>query len=128
MTARLWVRVTRKAAVPAMIDLSNLSVELEHNPAYLDYFRTIRERIRYYAQRHYPRTSAGGDVYVLFVLSAGGHLQSAQLESARSVNDPALQRASLDSVRQAAPFPPFPPSFHQPSITFRIIIDYEVPR
>ena len=111
--------------VPAIIDLSHLSVELQHNPAYVDYFQTIRERIRYYAQRHYPTGSGSGEVYVYFVVSEGGSLQSVAYDKARSSSDASLRQASLTSVQQAAPFPSFPATFRQPQITFHIIVDYQ---
>ena len=114
-----------KPAVPAFVDLSNLTEDLGREPAYLEYFRLIRERIRYYAQQDARQVNRSGDVFVRFVLSSAGRLQSAELDAGRSVHDIALERFSLDSVRHAAPFPPFPPTFHQPQITFRIIIQYE---
>lgn len=114
-----------KPSVPAVIDLSNLSPDLERNHGYADYFKALRERIRWYAQRNYPRGSRGGEVYLSFIVSAGGHLQGASVEADRSATEVTLHRASLQSVQQAAPFPPFPPTFRQPQITFRIVIDYE---
>lgn len=114
-----------KPAVPAVIDLSNLAIELGEDPVYLQYFQTIRERIRYYAQRHVSRLSQRGEVFVRFVISAAGQMQSVEVDAARSSRDAALQRMSCDSVRQSGPFPPFPSTFNQPQITFHIIIQYE---
>ena len=114
-----------KPAVPAFVDLSNLADDLGREPAYLRYFRSIRERIRYYAQQNARQVNRSGEVFVRFVLSSAGQLQSAELDAGRSVRDVALERLSLDSVRRAVPFPPFPSTFNQPQITFRIIIQYE---
>ena len=115
-----------KPAVPAVIDLSNLAVELGEDPVYLRYFQTIRERIRYYAQRNVSRLSRRGEVFVRFVVSAVGQVLSVESDAARSSRDTELQRMSCESVRQSGPFPPFPATFNQPQITFRIIIQYEV--
>lgn len=115
-----------KPDVPAVIDLSNLAPELEHNRAYLEYFRTLRERIRRQAQRNFPPSSRGGEVFVSFVLNATGRLEAVQVDPSRSSADATLRRASLDSVQQAAPFPPFPSTFRQSAITFHIIIAYEI--
>ena len=114
-----------KPAVPAVIDLSNLAPDLGREPSYLQYFRSIRERIRYYAQRNLPSTSRGGEVFVRFILSAAGHLQAVEVDATRSVHDLALEHLSFESIKQAAPFPPFPLTFNQPQITFHIIIQYE---
>lgn len=114
-----------KPSLPAVIDLSHLDAELERDPVYLDYFRSLRERIRYHAQRNFPAASRGGEVLLQFVVTARGALQTVQVDPAGSSTDLRLQQASLSSVRQAAPFAPFPASFVQPQITFRIIVAYE---
>lgn len=115
-----------KPAVPAVIDLSNLSVELQQQPAYAEYFRKIRERIRHHAQRGFAAVAHGGEVYVSFVLRNDGALQGVALDQERSSDDAELCRISQESITQAAPFPPFPEGFQRPAVTFRIVIDYEL--
>lgn len=53
-----------------------------------------------------PATSARGSVVVAFRVAPSGALASAQV--ARSTGDPVLERAALDHIRRAAPFPPPP--------------------
>ncbi len=53
-----------------------------------------------------PATSARGSVVVAFRVAPSGALASAQV--ARSTGDPSLERAALDHIRRAAPFPPPP--------------------
>ncbi len=110
--------------LPAIVDLSNLSAELERHPLYRDYFYAIRERIRLAAHRNYPPHARQGKTFLSFTLAANGLLQQVSLDAARSSDDASLAQISLASVRDAAPFPRFPPAFDQPHLTFHISIEY----
>ena len=112
--------------LPESIDLSNLTQLSSDAVAYMDYFRFLRERIRWAALRNYPSRNVQGEVYLTFTLAADGRVADARIVEARSTPDPALRAASLESLRQAAPFPSFPKTLDRPQMTFRIVIVYEV--
>ncbi len=111
---------------PEAIDLSNLTQLSSDSVAYVDYFRFLRERIRWAALRNYPQRNVEGEVYLSFTLTANGQVAEARIIEERSTPDPALRTASLESLREAAPFPAFPKTLNRPQMTFRIVIVYEV--
>ena len=110
------------------IDLSNLTQLSSDSVAYVDYFRFLRERIRWAALRNYPQRNVEGEVYLSFTLTANGQVAEARIIEGRSTPDPGLRTASLESLREAAPFPAFPNTLNRPQMTFRIVIVYEVGR
>lgn len=79
---------------------------LKKLPAYMDYYRLIRERIRKNAYRHY-RSSDLGEVFLSFVILKDGRLENAYLNE-ESVKNKSLRRIALKSIEEAAPFPSFP--------------------
>ena len=80
--------------------------DLKKHPAYMDYYRLIRERIRANAYHNYNSTKKG-EVLINFLVEKDGLLKSADLDS-RSVKDRTLRDIALKSVRESAPFPKFP--------------------
>jgi len=82
------------------------------DPVLLSYFMAIRDQIQRTANRQtWPADGAGeGLVYVSFVLSQAGMIQSAGNVRGRSIASPALQEMAVKIVQHAGPFAPFPPS------------------
>ena len=80
--------------------------DLKKHPAYMDYYRLIRERIRINAYHNYNSTKKG-EVLVSFLVEKGGLLKNVNLDS-RSVKNWTLRGIALKSVRESAPFPKFP--------------------
>ena len=80
--------------------------ELKKIPAYMDYYRLVRERIRKNAYRYYT-ANIKGEVLLTFVVSQDGHLQRSYLNQG-SVNNLMLRKIGIKSIKQSAPFPPFP--------------------
>ncbi|MFN4155158.1 MAG: TonB family protein [Paracoccaceae bacterium] len=65
-----------------------------------------------------PAHATRGTVVVAFRVAASGALASARV--ARSTGDPSLERAALDHIRRAAPFPP-PPAGAETDFRFEFI-------
>ncbi|MDO8885175.1 MAG: TonB family protein [Pseudotabrizicola sp.] len=63
-------------------------------------------------------SSARGTVVVAFRVASSGALASARV--ARSTGDPSLERAALDHIRRAAPFPP-PPAGAETEFRFEFV-------
>ena len=94
---------------------------------YISYYRSVREKIRQYADRNYPRRKrlARGEVFLSFVVTSSGELLLVKVIDERSARSPALRNIAINSVRDASPFPAFPKGMSQYQITFNVIISFE---
>lgn len=99
---------------------------LSREPAFLDYYRAIREKIKVSAHRHKPAFFNPGEVYVFFVLDKQGELRRLKVIDSKSSPDSALRDAAIISVEDASPFPLFPQGINREQISFNIIISFEV--
>jgi outer membrane biosynthesis protein TonB len=95
---------------------------------YINYYQSVRERIRYFADRNYvnERSTGQGEVLLSFIVASSGELLQVRIIEERSVRDPLLRSISINSIRDASPFPPFPQGMNQYQITFNVIISFEV--
>ena len=84
----------------------HLEKSLRKNPAYMNYYRLIREKIRKNTYSYYKNDDKG-KVFLNFVVLKSGELQSLFL-GPDSVASSSLKEITLASVKNAAPFPPFP--------------------
>jgi len=80
--------------------------ELKKNPAYMDYYRIIREKIRNRAYENYDSVKKG-EVVLTFMISKDGSLRKVKLNK-KSIKNSALRNIALRSVKESAPFPEFP--------------------
>jgi len=110
----------------SFVDLTNLTEASGGDPVLLTYFSAIREQIQRAANRQTWLTGEEkeGLVYVSFVLTAGGAAQRAAVLTDRSVASPTLQDTALRILKDAAPFPPFPPSMGEPSKTIVVPLEF----
>lgn len=79
---------------------------LKKMPAYIDYYRMIREKIRENAY-HYYSSSKEGEVFLSFIITKEGALETLSLDE-KSISSTILKKIALKSVEQASPFPSFP--------------------
>jgi TonB family protein len=88
--------------------LSNLVKKegLQNSSAYMNYYRMIREKIRKKAYQRY-RGQNQGKIYLNFNVTKNGALQAINIDK-QSVQKSKLKKIALDSIRDSAPFPPFP--------------------
>ena len=97
--------------------------KLKKNPAYMNYYRIIREKIRANAYRYYG-SKEEGQVFLTFIISNDGKLQRLYLD-----NNPGtakkLVQISLKSITDAAPFPHFPPQLNYTKLQFNISIYFK---
>ncbi len=96
--------------------------DLKKNPAYMDYYQLIREKIRSNAYRYYNSNNQG-QVFLTFIISCEGKLERIYLNSKSSNNE--LIEIALKSIKEAAPFPPFPPELNYPRLQFNISIYFK---
>jgi len=97
---------------------------------YINYYRAVREKIRKYADRNYPKTKdlGEGEVLLNFVVSSNGELLQIRVVNRKSVKDPDLREIAINSIRDASPFPSFPKGMSQYQITFNLILSFEPKR
>ncbi|MCQ9207904.1 MAG: TonB family protein [Omnitrophica bacterium] len=110
----------------------NLKIEIppelpkEKEALYLDYYRSIREKIRELVLENYPRYVACGEVRLYFILSSDGRLKQIKILQERSSPNRILKEVASKSVRQAAPFLPFPKELNQAQLSFNVVISFEL--
>src|SRR4030042_302556 len=113
------VDIKKKITFPP-VDLNKLD-----NPSYLNYYQIVREKIRRAAYFNYTHTETG-EVYVSFVISADGTLPEAKLVEEKSTQNVYLRNIALRSVRDAVPFPAFPKELDYPTLSFNVVIYFEI--
>lgn len=94
---------------------------------YISYYHAVREKIRRYADRNYPRNRnlGRGEVFLSFVVASSGELLQVSVVDRKSLNNITLRKLAINSIRDASPFPPFPKGMGQYQITFNIAISFE---
>lgn len=95
-----------------------------------DYYTQLTRRLGQY--RYYPKSALEaqqeGRVVVRILIGRDGRLIDVQVE--QSSGWPAIDAAEMDTIRRAAPFPPFPLGMAGETATFRSSVTYNptVPR
>jgi len=98
--------------------------ELKNNPAYMNYYRFIREKIKKTTYNNYNR-NAGGEVIVSFKVMSDGTLASIDLNPDSAANN-YLKTVTIKSLKESAPFPAFPAELSQhPYLQFNISIYFK---
>ena len=97
---------------------------LSKNPAYMGYYRLIRERIRNSAYHNY-NSQKKGEVLLSFLIGNDGSLRGVDLDP-QSVKNKNLRKIALKSIQESAPFPEFPTELQQYSrLQFNISIYFK---
>lgn len=109
----------RKVSVPAV------EAQQIDNPVYVNYYQIVRGRIRDRAYANYGKFESG-EVYLTFILDAGGALRRIKIIEDRTRANQYLRQISIRSVEESNPFPPFPSNLNYPELSFNVIISYEV--
>jgi len=112
-------------AIKKKISLPPVDIEKMNNPSYISYYQIVREKIRRSAYQNYTRTDTG-EVYLTFVISSEGYVKGVRLVEEKSSGASYLREIALQSVKDAAPFPDFPKELDYPSLTFNVVISFEI--
>jgi len=143
-----WDRAVMYSAVNlSEKPLDNLIVELKHpfcyevpdtvnewpgaTPAMKTYMAKVKESIDKKWMKNMPsavRTlEAKGLVLVQFRIEAEGTIPEDGLRFRTVFADDSLMEKGLRAVRDAGPFPPFPPDFQKPFVNLRLLFTYNLP-
>lgn len=102
--------------------------DIGRKAAYIGYYRSVREKIRYYADRNYLKEGSvsQGEVYLSFVVASNGELLHIMIIDSRSIDDSLLRSTAINSIRDASPFQAFPQGMNQYQVTFNVVISFEL--
>ncbi len=98
----------------------------EKEALYLDYYQSIREKIRKFVLDNYPRYIACGEVCLYFILTSDGKLREISVVEQRSSQNYLLKEIAKRSVLQASPFLAFPEGLTQAQLSFNVVISFEL--
>lgn len=98
--------------------------KLQDTPAYMNYYRLVREKIRQKAYQSYNGQKQG-DIFLNFTIRQDGSLEEVKF-TGQSVNIRELKRIALSSLEKSAPFPPFPEELKShPRLLFNVPIHFK---
>ena len=90
-----------------------------------DYYKLIWQRVNERIIANKRERPIPGEALISFVLMSDGKLTDQPQISALVDTDPALVQIALHSIKEAAPFPPFPSTIRKQYETFNISVSYE---
>ncbi|MCK9595489.1 MAG: TonB C-terminal domain-containing protein [Candidatus Omnitrophica bacterium] len=112
-------------ALKKKISLAPVEMNKINNPSYVSYYNLVREKIRRAAYQNYSHAETG-EVYLAFVVSKLGALNTVKLIEERSSGNIYLREVAIRSIRDAAPFPPFSKDLDYPQLSFNVIISFTI--
>lgn len=111
--------VRKKVTLPP-VDMNKIN-----NPSYISYYQIVREKIRRATYQNYSHTEEGV-VCLSFIIANDGSLMEIQLIDDKSSPVSYLREISLQSIKEASPFPVFPKDLDYPKLSFNVIISFEL--
>ncbi len=106
------------------LDLDKLEAS-PRRPAFIDYYKAIREEIKRTARTIRPDFFNPGQVSLTFKLTCNGNLVRTKIIDEISSRDKLLREIALKSISRASPFPPFPEELDRIEIDFTITISFQ---
>lgn len=115
----------RSMQLSRRISIAPIESEKINNPAYAAYSEMVRSRIKEKVYQNYDKIEKGS-VYLTFILDDHGVLKVAKIIPEKTDASGHLQDISLESLKEANPFPNFLRGMTLPEYTFNIEIQYQV--
>jgi len=94
--------------------------KLKSNPSYMSYYKGLRSKLNAVCHKNYTGKEHG-EVFVSFVLSRDGRLESVKSDGSNRE----LMEVAVRSVKESFPFMPFPPDLEGASYQFDISIYFK---
>ncbi|MFH1305808.1 MAG: hypothetical protein ABIH74_05365 [Candidatus Omnitrophota bacterium] len=92
---------------------------------YIAYYELLREKIKARVKDNYEGYADQGTVDAVFTLAQNGILKKLNIDDIRSSKNVRLRKIALASVREAAPFPPFPQALKRSELSFSLAIIFK---
>jgi hypothetical protein len=127
--------------------LDNLIVELKHpfcyelaeglgewkgpEPGMKAYMNKVSDEVKKKWLKNMARAAREGEkglIHLQFTIQADGSVPEDSLRFRTLFADDSLMEKALAAVREAGPFPPFPPDFQKPLVTSAFYFMYNLPR
>ncbi len=120
LQAKLNQKKQLHAKGPKTRQVTSVSAKTSEDAAYINSFR---EKIEYIGNKYYPQEAKQkgmyGNVQLLVAIRKDGSVQ--EIRVLQSSNNPLLDKAAINSVRLAAPFPRFPKNMRENTDILEII-------
>jgi TonB family protein len=113
------------AVIKKKVSLPPLDLDKINNPSYISYYQIVREKIRRAAYQNYAYSETG-EIYLTFIITSQGYVKGVRLIEEKSRGGDYLRQIALRSVQDASPFPSFPKDLDYPSLTFNVVISFEI--
>lgn len=145
-TVRREVKETKKIPLAAKVDLQSKAAPAVSAPVkslkdvadalavrqakvmstqdYINYYSLIRENIRRHLKSRYRTYYNEGDACLIFILRSDGSLMSVGVDLGASTHDRTLLDTSIQSVKDAAPFTPFPKAIKLEQMSFTLTVSF----
>lgn len=99
--------------------------DVENIEEYISYYELLRENIKKALSQLYKDSKENGSIHVVFILHKDGNLEGVWIDETRSANSRYLREITLKSVRNSAPYPPFPETLNRDYLTFSIPVIFK---
>ncbi len=95
------------------------------NPKYISYNQTLWQRIRSKAFSYFDLEDfEEGYIYLTFVVNSKGEIDAIKIIEEKTSANEYLRSIGLRSIKDSAPFPPFPKDLPYPQLTFNVVITF----
>lgn len=123
---KLEMPKTKSFDLEEKVSIPIFQAEKIMNPMYISHKQSIGQIIRRRAFQYVDHPDfASGHVYLTFVLSADGALKAVKIIEDKTSANEYIRNVALRSIREAAPFPPFPQGFVFPEVSFSLLIEFK---
>lgn len=112
-------------AIRKKIALPPIDIDKINNPSYINYYQTVREKIKRSAYQNYTRTDVG-EVFLSFIISNNGNLEEVHLNEEKSISNSYLKDIALRSIKDSGPFPKFPQELDYSRLSFNVVISFQI--
>ncbi|MBI5872938.1 MAG: hypothetical protein HZB36_02190 [Candidatus Omnitrophica bacterium] len=117
---------SEEASFKKTVNLPSIPGEVFKSQEYKSYYQIIREKIRKFAYFNYKRLDEG-EVFLTFSLTHEGELVDLSVNNQKSTDNEYLRSIAEQSVKDAAPYPPFPEKLKEnKKLSFNVIISFEL--
>ncbi len=106
-------------------ELAVKQARIKSTKDYTNYYYLIREKIRRRLKDNYRNYSKEAEVHTVFTLNSDGTVDGIGIEESGYTSDESLVKIAILSIKEAAPFRPFPKALSLPKMSFNLVISFK---